>query len=175
MSDTLTDGLLEAAQLLRTDGVLLPIVVGETKHAHVVRFALAFAEKLEKLADARKRLAPAPEPEDRSAYACDNASEVSWNAKDEDSYGEPREPVAPQAEPAQPDPKDARIAELEERVEQLSPFRGENRRTVEELAEAARLVVEQYKHGTTGGVRMVVQNQLAKSLKQYYASLQERR
>jgi len=50
-------GLLEAALLLRTDGVLLPIIPGETKNEHVIRFAIAFAEKLEKLA-----AAPEPEP-----------------------------------------------------------------------------------------------------------------
>jgi hypothetical protein len=44
-------GLLEAARLLRTDGVLLPIIVGETHHDHIIRFALAFADKLEELAN----------------------------------------------------------------------------------------------------------------------------
>jgi hypothetical protein len=43
-------GLLEAARLLRTDGVLLSIIPGETKSDHVIRFAIAFAEKLENLA-----------------------------------------------------------------------------------------------------------------------------
>jgi hypothetical protein len=43
-------GLIEAARLLRTDGVLLPIVPGETKGEQVIRFAIAFAEKLERLA-----------------------------------------------------------------------------------------------------------------------------
>ena len=40
-------GLREAARMLRTDGVLLSIIPRETKADHVVRFALAFADKIE--------------------------------------------------------------------------------------------------------------------------------
>jgi hypothetical protein len=46
--------MVEAAKLLRTDGVLLTIVPGETKQDYVIRFALKFAEKLEEIADHEK-------------------------------------------------------------------------------------------------------------------------
>lgn len=42
-------GLKRAAELLETSGVLLSIVPGETKAAHVKRFAEAFAAKLRSL------------------------------------------------------------------------------------------------------------------------------
>jgi hypothetical protein len=43
--------LLWAAKQLETTGVLLPIVPGETKHNHVIRFAEAFADKLRRAAE----------------------------------------------------------------------------------------------------------------------------
>jgi len=44
------DGIRDAAKLLRTDGVLLPVVVDETHQDRIIRFALAFADKLDALA-----------------------------------------------------------------------------------------------------------------------------
>ena len=40
------DGMEAAAKMLETSGVLLPIIPGETKADHVVRFANAFAAKI---------------------------------------------------------------------------------------------------------------------------------
>jgi hypothetical protein len=57
-------GLLEAARLLRTDGVLLGIIPGETKHDYSIRFAVAFAVKLETLAAKLPADASPSEPQD---------------------------------------------------------------------------------------------------------------
>jgi hypothetical protein len=35
------------AAMLRTEGVMLPIVPGETKHDHIKRYAFAMAKKME--------------------------------------------------------------------------------------------------------------------------------
>jgi hypothetical protein len=65
-------GLLEAARLLRTDGVLLGIIPGETKHDYSIRFAVAFAVKLETLAAKLPEDASPSEPQERGRISKDD-------------------------------------------------------------------------------------------------------
>lgn len=75
VEDALCQVARHCAEMLRTEGVMLPIIPGETKADHVVRFACAFADKIErKFNPGGDRMSP-----DQVTQEC-LFGEVNWRA-----------------------------------------------------------------------------------------------